>query len=797
MGEIILSLDIWDTVLRRRCHPDESKFGLSKYVILKYYYLLKEEYKNVLPYVLVKLRMDCEHILADDNMKKDLDDEYVINDVLYMWIDQIMVNIPNMIKDKLVDEFIEYELKHEIYISYLDPSICNNISQKQYDKLIYISDFYMRKIYMDKLIERYSDDLRFDDGFVSCDYYLNKKSGRLFNLIKELNGVPSYNHTHIGDNIKSDIKCPRKLGINAIRYLPLKEHVIRNIHRINYYLRCRLNFHSTGNIFGYIWAVKKQLRGLKSEDTYKNLGIDNSFYFITYIMANIETAIKEQVQEIYYFTREGEFFKKIHEAIEKADVFGFPIPKAKLLEVSRMATYAPSIKEISIDGMMRLWSQYPNQSIDAYFKSLNLSIECYMPYLTKFGLENIAIPLEKIFAQEAVINLFKDEDFVKKLEEDIEKKRCLLLKYLKQKGIHQNKEKIFIVDIGWRGSIQDNIALLFPNMEVVGYYMGLFRTSHEKIPNTRKIAFVSSDEQKNYLWYLRHPYPIEMYSNSRNGSVVGYIEMEDGGVKAIRNNYSSEDIIYDNYVDEFQQGILLTVPAYGQMIRTYSFSSNELRDNAIRSLKKFIIKPSNTLIKPYFELVNNSIFGIGKMEDLSLKFSLMILLKAFISPKGFRTLINSIEDSHWPHGLFMKYHLTFFNWYYSRFAGRMYLHYNCIEPLGYNKKVKISLKSYEEMDLRIKYKRDVLISNSVCRYIRGYIYLPKNLSYNYEIFIKIMNNRRTLFFNTTRIIKYKSSKKDQISFEVKIPWRNRNIERMKQEVIVVDHEKSAYMTFEI
>lgn len=797
MEKKLLSLDIWDTVIRRRCHPQESKFGLSKYVLLKYNHQLKDEYKKVLPKDLVKIRCDCECEISKENSKKGFDEEYVINEVLILWIDKIIGYLPEYKKNILVEEFIEYELKHEMYVSYLDSTICTKIKEKEYDKLIYISDFYMSKSYLDRLLEKYKNEIIFDDGLVSCDYKLNKRSGKLFNEIENKFGVTYEKHFHIGDNKVGDVKSPKKIGINTERYLPLKEHIIRTKHRLDYIFRCRLCFGSKSNSCGYIRTVKKQLNNLFSDDEYVNLGIEHSLYFITYILSVIETAIKEQVDKVYYFTREGEFFKQMHDAIEKADVFGFPIPKAEILEVSRMSTYAPSIKEISIDGMMRLWSQYPNQSLDAFFKSLNSSVEHYKSLLLKYGLVNIDKPLKNIIEQDSIIRLFRDEEFTEKLTEEIENKKRLFLKYLQQKDIHLNTEKLFVVDIGWRGSIQDNIALILPNTEVIGCYMGLFRPYSDSVDNSRKIGFVSSNEDENNIWYLRHPYPLEMYTNSRNGSVVGYTETDKGYVSAIRNNYAKEDIIYDKYVKKFQQGILLTIPTYGQMIRTYSFNTDELMPYAIKSLKNLIVKPNKLLTIPFFNLVDNNTFGIGKLEDMSLKFDFRIFLKSFTSIKRINELIDNIEESHWPHGVFMRYHLTLINWIYCKFAERMYLHYNCIKPLGYSKRSKISLKSFKQIPLRISYKREKLVSNSVCLYIRGSVIIPKELGSEYDIFLYIDDKKRTFFFDTVQIVKYIPRDKDQITFEAKIPWSNSYVKNKNQKIIVINREKDIYTIFEI
>ena len=43
----IISFDIWDTIIKRKCHPEETKLATSRYIILKYEKELKDKYKNI------------------------------------------------------------------------------------------------------------------------------------------------------------------------------------------------------------------------------------------------------------------------------------------------------------------------------------------------------------------------------------------------------------------------------------------------------------------------------------------------------------------------------------------------------------------------------------------------------------------------------------------------------------------------------------------------------------------------------------------------------------------------------
>ena len=44
---MIISFDIWDTILKRKCHPEETKLYTAKYIILNYENKLHEKYKDI------------------------------------------------------------------------------------------------------------------------------------------------------------------------------------------------------------------------------------------------------------------------------------------------------------------------------------------------------------------------------------------------------------------------------------------------------------------------------------------------------------------------------------------------------------------------------------------------------------------------------------------------------------------------------------------------------------------------------------------------------------------------------
>jgi len=445
----ILSLDIWDTVLRRKCHPDEIKLATARFLYLTCYQKLKVDYRDVQKLLLS--RIAAERTIANQRAP-EYDDEYSIRDVFARTLSDALETADNL--QEVVERLYAFELNKEVEMTYLDPHIVETISQYNYEKLGYISDFYAGTDFLDTLLEHVGFPLEFSFKYVSCEHMLNKRSGRLFQKVLSDLRIEPEEQLHIGDNAYSDHAVPESLGINTLRYLPLEEHNRR---------KSREQFYSieSGHIMERI-----------NDEMYYGTGTSAILapFFVSFVLWILEECIKRGIRKVYYFTREGEFFVRLHEVIAQSDLFPRDIlPQANVLEVSRVATFAASLRTVSLDEMMRLWNQYSIQSMQAFGKSVALEDEKFRPWLDKYG-----VPMDEVITypwlDDRIQKLFLDSDFIEFFQSHINSLRERLLQYAYQKGLEKERpEDIAIVDIGWRGSIQDNLCYIFSEHKIVGY----------------------------------------------------------------------------------------------------------------------------------------------------------------------------------------------------------------------------------------------------------------------------------------------------------------------------------------
>ena len=598
--EKIISFDIWDTILKRRCHPEEIKLATARYIFLKYGDKLKDKYNNI--YEILQRRDEIEAEECKKNKENAHDDECKIIEVFRILQKEIFKEELSDISKELLREEIEQE-KRNIFIN---PEILPIFEKYKNLKMYCISDFYMDANSLKELLEYVKIPVKIEKIYSSADYLLNKRTGNLYKKAEEEIGVKPENHIHVGDNQYSDIDMAQSLGIETIKTTKTDfDFVPEKGRKFNFNLSC----------------IKREEK--TKYDKLFNSGVDLAplLYFFGYSI--VEYAIKNNIPKVYYATREGETFIKIHEIIKENNPFGIEVPECDIIEVSRMATFSASLKEFSIAELLRLWSQYRNQSMKALFKTLANDIEKYKSYLGKYDLsskENIIDPWFDIRVQ----RLCADEEFTSKIQLELDRKRNELLEYFQnKKGIVNDETSMFMVDIGWRGTIQDNLAHIFTNKEIGGYYLALYDYYNLQPKNTYKISYlddknIRDNEVASMITLLEWIY------NPGTGSTIEYKQGE-----AIRKAKDEETDIVKEYIKPLQDGMFEGARIINEYMKYHPYEANETKQYVYELIRNTKTNPSKMLIEAYYSMVFNDTFGTAEYVEKDDKLTTMQKLNIF------------------------------------------------------------------------------------------------------------------------------------------------------------------------
>ena len=596
----IISFDIWDTIIKRKCHPEEIKLATARYIVLKYENELKDKYKNI--YEILNRRDEIEAEECKKNKENGHDDECKILDVFKILQKEIFKNDKQDISEELLAE----EIKEEKRAIFINPEILPIFEKYKDLKMYCISDFYMGADSLKELLDYLNLPVKIEKIYSSADYLLNKRSGNLYKKAEEELNVEPKDHIHVGDNQYSDIEMAQSLGIETIKTTKTDfDFVPEKARRFNFDL-----------------SVAKKKDDTKEAKLF-NSGVDLAPLLYFYGYSIVEYAIKNNIKTVYYATREGETFIKIHELIKKNNPFGVELPDCETIEVSRMATFSASLKEFSVPELLRLWSQYRVQSMKALFKTLAIDIKNYKEYLGKYDLipdENIVDPWFDIRVQ----RLCADKEFKAKIQVELDIKKKELLEYFeKQKGITNNNEPMFMVDIGWRGTIQDNLANIFTNKVIGGYYLTLYDFYNLQPENTFKLSYlddknIRDNEVASMITLLEWIY------NPGTGSVIEYKQGE-----AIRKAKTEETDIVKKYIKPLQEGMFEGAKIINEYMKYHPYEAIETKGYVYDLIRKTKKNPSKELIEAYYSMVFNDTFGTAEYVEKDDKLSTMQKLNIF------------------------------------------------------------------------------------------------------------------------------------------------------------------------
>ena len=596
----IISFDIWDTIIKRKCHPEETKLATARYIILKYEDKLKDKYKNI--YEILKKRDEIEAEECKKNKENGHDDECRIIEVFKLLQKEIF---KDEIKD-ISEELLEKEIEQEKKVVFINPDILPVFEKYKDLKMYCISDFYMGEESLKEILDYLKLPVRIEKIYSSADYLLNKRTGNLFKKAEEEIGIKPEEHIHVGDNQYSDIEIANSLGIQTIKTTKTEfDFVPEKGRKFNFDLSC----------------VKREEKTKKDKLFNNGVNLAPLLYFFGYSI--VEYAIKNNIEKVYYATREGETFIKIHELIKQNNPFGVELPDYDIIEVSRMGTFSASLNEFSIKELLRLWSQYREQSIKALFKTLAIDIKPYEKYMEKYNIdieEKIVFPWFDIRVQQ----LCTDEEFLRSINKEIKQKREQILEYFKKsKNIENDSNPIFMVDIGWRGTIQDNLAHIFTNKQIGGYYLTLYDYYNLQPKNTYKISYLNDKNIRNNEVASMITL-LEWIYNPGTGSVTGY---KNGN--AIRRAKIEETSIVKKYIEPMQEGMLEGAKVINEYMKYHPYEAEETKKYVYELIKKIKEKPSKELIEAYYSMVFNDTFGTAEYVEKDDKLTTIQKLNIF------------------------------------------------------------------------------------------------------------------------------------------------------------------------
>lgn len=641
----LVTFDIWDTVLRRDCDPDEIKLRAARV-----FWLLSiksgKDADQTTPIKLFWLRKEAEHNVADENY------EYQVENVIQEWLRLYGIDEP-MLSRELAKKIIASELLAECSVTRPDATILDLLKIINSKRVLAISDFYHSSNNLVTILRHHDLENHFARIYVSCDWMKTKRAGSLYDLVFSEEKTRPSRILHIGDNSHADYQMANEKGMHAYLYQnPVEKKRIDSIkqtfeeylagnparHYINILneLDCRQHVSPTGNI--------------ESITDLSVVGKLLSPIIVGFVLSCMQEAIRRQCDRIFFFAREGIFFKRIYEELVSLDIFDLgQYPQPKILYVSRRATFAASLRELSLNEMMRMWNMYSTQSVKAMARSLNLDTEEVASIAHKYGIDP-DVQIQYPWLNDKYKAFFNSSEFQNYALPILDQQKTRLLQHLETAGFEPeaNIDRV-IVDIGWRGTIQDNISFLV-NGNIHGVYIALKQFLNWQPDNSTKCGYLADDNSGRHF-DLDDVAALEFILNAPGGSVIGY--EKNGGPQ--REIFPGEENIINKQVAAIQSGIVDGTQRLGQYIRRHGLIAEDLIPLARHLVSCYLNTPPNCVADAFLALEHNETFGTGEAEQIGLVTTTQDI--AQLSGAALHSALEKLRsDQRWSASLFNTTH---------------------------------------------------------------------------------------------------------------------------------------------
>ncbi|MBM1108160.1 HAD family hydrolase [Aurantibacter crassamenti] len=652
--------DLYDTLLHRTVHPHYVIKLWSKAMVRELG--LEIEIDNLF----FIRRASIEH-LCEKLEKKASEIPYRIQ------IKEIYQRLMNqdLIKHWSFDEFLAYssaaDIRSEFDVQFVNTKVKTQLyklKEKGY-KLYCVSDFYLSKAHIVELLKLHGIGDLFNDVFVSSTREASKENkGSLYlNVLSELN-LEAKQVIMFGDNKRSDCINASKHGIQAVR--------IANRQR-----KLSSKFKLFGSDQNNYESVNRELEERSSSSSFAYS--EYIILFHTFMERLYKESKKKQIKNLFFISREGYFLKRLFDYYQSTVQLNTEDHiNAHYFKASRASTMQVAHKELDLEYFEHLQRKDADISVENFLKSLLFEDKLISEIANEVDYDQ-SIMIQDFYNSEVFRKIKINEKFKNYYEESRISQKEAFRSYIDTYNIDFEKEGMAVVDVGWRGTMQECIHTFFEEkVDVQGYYLGL-KEGYKITESTKRYGlnfsvYPTSSPSDNVLMANRQLY--EQLLAAPHGSTIGY--RDKPGDYSIERYEKREREVYFEHIAPLQEFMFsefcqliddLKPICYEQDVVQKYMTDLALRLGLFADRKK--IKFMHEISKGFYQNVGNNEVGVS-YEHSQLRESKLGLIKRFLffPEKTFRFLVK-IKPMLYSKGLYRMSYPVNLIYYYIKFVNRV------------------------------------------------------------------------------------------------------------------------------
>jgi predicted HAD superfamily hydrolase len=573
-----VAFDIFDTLVTRTVAPEQVKLLASDRLcrILGWSTIDGED--------LFEMRQAAERDLCQRTFAHHQELEFRFNDLADEMLERLIARaLPLTGNDRarLRTLMLDCELAVERSVLRPIPRTIEalDLARRRGKTIIFISDFYLSEPSVARLLEPFVSFASSDALFVSCDRAASKRSGRLFPTVCAALDVSPSDLLMVGDNFHSDYTQARANGIDAV--------LVDDPGRTAYYKSAAANPADRRE-------ARAHLSDVLSESTLpesRNLRavVPSLYLFIEKLYAH---ARRSGFHDLCFLAREGEPLRRMFDIYQSA--LGCPDTervRTHYLLVSRRSCYAPSLRSLDIETFEGLFRYYVRMSARDFLQSLGLS-EDHIRLLSTEIDTDFDETIEDFPASKILTDLRKCALFRTIYDEHRGTQRANLRTYLGSFGIPLDKHPLVLVDVGWKGSIQDYLRAALPNeIRIEGCYFGLLNVG-QPLADKSGLVFTNVPRVSQfYRTYSENRTLFELLLCADHGSALRYERREDDRIGVVLDEDADElDYIRDELIS-MRDDVIAAFRAFCEARNRFCLAEAEITTFAAQVHARLVFRP--------------------------------------------------------------------------------------------------------------------------------------------------------------------------------------------------------------
>lgn len=659
VNQRVICFDFFDTIVTR-CVPPEYTKEIAASLLSE---LLGGQVTGEEIY---QYRRDIERHLCEENLKNSGELEFQFEDLSELLCTKLSKKCTSGFIDnpqRLYGEMLSIEVAVEKKVQRISSEMLHVLEHlyKAHFQIYLVSDFYLPENQFREILRWHDLEYLFSDVYVSSERGVSKGSGKIYPLIcSELNVTPDQ-LVMIGDNDHADVRMASEHGVRAIHLKPKRQEKLINC----------LNKNNNRSVISLFDGIQ-----IDNAQPFSEMGL-SLWYFTHQLFQKLH---EDEASDVFFLSKEGEFLKKLFE-LYQTELFGKIIIRTHYLLASRKSTFIASLRPLEKEDFSRLLDHYRDISLKDFLQSLNfkpadIAKLCTVPDI------NYDQRLTEIRNHSTFKSLLKNDIFKKVYE----KMRCgqkrNFLNYFKSFGIDFPSNGIHLVDVGWKGSIQDNIYHILDKKTVVnGYFVGLLNPTEQYENNKKTGVLFNVPQLSSYQsiynnnrslfemmlgashgsadFYLSEPLSINIDENARSNDDCGKQSLSADNPFVMTLDLPEERELFKKLIEPLQKNMLLL---NSRLNKAFMIAQKIPPEQWIaRHHARMVYMPSQQEVSFFESLFHLENFGIFEFTDFSANNSLSFGEKV---KNLFRVIRNPqlLETGIWPPIILKKMGIGWFRY---------------------------------------------------------------------------------------------------------------------------------------